>query len=270
VIRATLVGDNREVGRGTRQLQSFDEASALLGFGLGTKLGIEHLGELLAVNGVAYINHTAPFSKFDRPDLAERLPPGTIQGPPTSSGLVLTSYVFFLPRGSRPDQARCVEDSRLSDVYVRLLAERSGAQFAVATASEFEEVTWHAFQRPPIYGESVLEANGSLKPEYLQEGRWHNVLGLTFGFVQRQVIHPGEHRIVSKGQDHTHFLRLEATVLEELIGDCRKVVSADPPVTLQRIFHALRPCRGRQNPVHIYPNSRIRRAVLMIFELEEF
>jgi hypothetical protein len=240
----------------------------LVGLGLGTKAGVGRLGELVAVNRHAYINHTTPFSAADRPDLGEAVKLGQAPCPELVPGAFLSTYVFYVPAGSRPDEGLVVQDAALSTVYGDFLAKRQGAQFAVITVGEFEEARWHAFHRPPIYHESGSNRNGTLKPEYLTEGRWMNIFGIAVGFLQRKHVRPGEHRIVYTGQDHTHFLRLQnAPPLEHLPGE-GTLDSAASWIFLERIFQELEPHPDPTNPVHLYPQSRVRRAVLMSFNLD--
>ncbi|MGD0010742.1 MAG: hypothetical protein ABSE93_19635 [Terriglobia bacterium] len=267
--RAILIGDNREVGRGTGKIRTVNDKSILIGFGLGTKKGIRHIGELFAVNGSAYINHTTPFSAVERPDLGEKLKIGETSGPPLPPGELLTPYVFYVPMGSRPDEVIYTENSAISGIYAHILAQSSGAQYAVATMGEFAELHWHAFRRPPIYLEPGANPDGSLKPEYLDESRWKGVSGIACGFLQRKNIRPGEHKIVYKGQDHTHFLQLQGTVLDDLLSNETDVPSVRPSISFEKILQNLRVHPGRQNPVHLYPRSRIRRALVAIFELAE-
>ena len=266
---AVLVGDNREVGRGLGVTRMVIESGMLVGLGLGTKAGVGRLGELVAVNGCAYINHTTPFSAADRPDLGEAVKRGQAPCPELPSGAFLSSYVFYVPVGAKPDEGLFVQDAALNAVYGDFLAKRQGAQYAVITVGEFEEARWHAFHRPPIYHEPGSNPDGTLKPEYLKEGRWANVSGIAVGFLQRKHVHPGEHRIVYTGQDHTHFLRMQnAPPLEHGRGH-GTLDSAASSIFLQRISQELQPHTDPINPVHLYPQSRVRRAILVSFNLDE-
>lgn len=265
--RGVLIGDNREVGRGAGKAQVVEESRILLGFGLGTKQGLARLGELFAANSRAYINHTRPFSPLERPDLTHRAE-AMEAASPGQAGRLLTSYIFYIPAGSTLDATRHFENISLAEAYDLILSEFRGSQCAVVTVGEFSSVHWHAFQRPPIYGEPGAHPDGSLKPEYLLEGDWKNTLAISFGYVHRTINLPGEHSIVYTGRDHTHLLRLEAARLEEVLGAEWSSATARP-FPLQERLGSLRPYPERQNPVHVYPRSRVRRAVAGIFELEE-
>ena len=266
---AILVGDNREVGRGLETTRTVNERAMLAGLGLGTKAGAGHLGELVAVNGHACINHTTPFSAAERPDLGEALKLGQAPCPELPPGAFLSTYVFYVPTGSQPDEGRVAQNAALSTVYSDFLAERQGAHYAAVTVGEFEEARWHAFRRPPIYHESGSNRDGTLKPEYLTEGRWTNVWGLAVGFLQRKQVRPGEHKIVFTGQDHTHFLRLKDFPSPAHLPGQGTLDSAASGIFLEQIFRALEPHPDPPNPVHLYAQSRVRHAVLIIFNLAE-
>lgn len=266
---AVLVGDNREVGRGLGITRMVNESAMLVGLGLGTKAGVGHLGELVAVNRRVYINHTTPFSAAERPDLGEAVKLGQALCPEMVAGAFLSTYVFYVPVGSQPDEGLIVQDAAMSTIYSDFLAKRQSAQYAVVTVGEFEEVHWHAFHRPPIYHESGSNPNGTLKPEYLVEGRWTNALGIAVGFLQRQRVHPGAHKIVFTGQDHTHFLRLQDSLSLERFPGQATIDSAASRIFLEETFQALQKHPDPPNPVHLYAQSRVRRAVLISFKLAE-
>jgi hypothetical protein len=266
---AVLVGDNREVGRGLGTTRTVNESAMLVGLGLGTKAGVGHLGELVAVNRRAYINHTTPFSAAERPDLGEAVKLGQAPCPELVAGAFLSTYVFYVPVGSQPDEGLVVQDAAVSTVYSEFLAKRQGAQYAVVTVGEFEDAHWHAFHRPPIYHESGSNRDGTLKPEYLAEGRWTNVFGIAVGFLQRRHVRPGEHKILFTGQDHTHFLRLQDSPSLERFPGQGTIDSAASWIFLEEIFQALQAHPDPPNPVHLYAQSRLRRAVLISFNLTE-
>jgi hypothetical protein len=260
--KAILVGDNRKVGRGLAEPVVARESAMLFALGLGSKKGLGNLGELAAANGVAYVNHTTPFSVEERPDLAGRAV--ETGGPPLSPGAVLSTYVAYIPVGAQPDASDYAVTSTLTEIYDRLSLDPKRKQYFVATIGEFEEVHWHAFQRPPIYGESGSYPDGRLKPEYLKEDKWSGVWALACGYVQAETVKPGEHKIVYKGRDHSHLLRLR----DDSLGDLLDRAEAGAGVSLTQVLDRIEPHSFPGNPVHAYPTTKVRRAVVKVFDLE--